>query len=471
MKGDRWVPFVLYGALVVLAAPVILRCHDGRALSCSPRPLRSLSSRSSVRATTAAQVPRRSAAGHRRTSPTLPPTTSADYLGSTACARCHQEDFDQWQRSLHIRMTKPIAEATVVGDFSERDALRRPWPIVRVRPRRRQAVHAGEFGGGKPETFRVDYTLGAQALSGLSVEARRRPHLRAAGVLAHREPALGRLEGDHADSRRRARPAADLEHQLLQLPRAPTSRRASTSRRKRYETTWTEMGIGCEACHGPGRPHVELMDAWEKNPAVKPAYDNSAKNRELSGILKIFLAAQRAAAPDLRHLRVLPRQQAERLPRLPRRRSLRGLRAAVPHQRADSRQRLPGRVLAGRPAEPVQPAAGADAQRLLQGGAGRVHELPRRARIAKSVFAEVEHHAGAQRRSAVYAVSCRQVRRCDRCDGCGGCDGCDGCGARSVRCSESSGLRDPIAPLRTTSSRRTRFTRRRRPAAAASAAT
>jgi hypothetical protein len=47
---------------------------------------------------------------------TLPPTTSSDYVGSTACARCHQDDFDQWQRSLHIRMTKPIAEATVVGD-------------------------------------------------------------------------------------------------------------------------------------------------------------------------------------------------------------------------------------------------------------------------------------------------------------------------------------------------------------------
>ena len=39
-----------------------------------------------------------------------------DYLGSTACARCHEAN-EQWERSLHIRMTKPIAEATVVGDF------------------------------------------------------------------------------------------------------------------------------------------------------------------------------------------------------------------------------------------------------------------------------------------------------------------------------------------------------------------
>src|SRR5262245_18423277 len=57
---------------------------------------------------------------------------------------------------------------------------------------------------------------------------------------------------------------------------------------RRYRTTWTEMGIGCEACHGPGREHVTLMDRWEKNPASKPAYDTSSKNRQLSDTLKTF---------------------------------------------------------------------------------------------------------------------------------------------------------------------------------------
>ena len=37
-----------------------------------------------------------------------------------------------------------------------------------------------------------------------------------------------------------------------------------------YATTWTEMGIGCEACHGPGAAHVAVTSEWEKNPSAKP---------------------------------------------------------------------------------------------------------------------------------------------------------------------------------------------------------
>src|SRR5262245_38750451 len=50
-------------------------------------------------------------------------TTSTDYIGSNNCGGCHKEAYQQWRQSLHIRMTKPIAEATVVGDFSSAATL------------------------------------------------------------------------------------------------------------------------------------------------------------------------------------------------------------------------------------------------------------------------------------------------------------------------------------------------------------
>ena len=46
------------------------------------------------------------------------PVGDSVYLGSASCGRCHEDAYEDWQRSLHIRMTKPIAEATVLGDFS-----------------------------------------------------------------------------------------------------------------------------------------------------------------------------------------------------------------------------------------------------------------------------------------------------------------------------------------------------------------
>src|SRR5205823_13793745 len=53
---------------------------------------------------------------------------------------------------------------------------------------------------------------------------------------------------------------------------------------KTYQTTWTEMGIGCEACHGPGQPHIELEDEWEKNPASKPAFRSEEHTSELQSL-------------------------------------------------------------------------------------------------------------------------------------------------------------------------------------------
>jgi hypothetical protein len=40
-----------------------------------------------------------------------------------------------------------------------------------------------------------------------------------------------------------------------------------------YRTTWAEMGVGCEACHGPGKKHVEWARALK--PGDPAGQDNS----------------------------------------------------------------------------------------------------------------------------------------------------------------------------------------------------
>src|SRR5438132_12592475 len=39
------------------------------------------------------------------------------YVGSASCQGCHESEYASWRKTLHVQMTRPIGEATVVGDF------------------------------------------------------------------------------------------------------------------------------------------------------------------------------------------------------------------------------------------------------------------------------------------------------------------------------------------------------------------
>ncbi len=218
-----------------------------------------------------------------------PVTTSsaADYLGSASCERCHQETYARWKASLHIQMTRPVAEATILGNFT-RDArfsahgrsyefgTKNGRPFVSVRSGTRAA-----------ETFSVDYTLGSKRFQGyLSTLADGRIY-----VL----PIFWHVEGRRWLDWKETTPIPDEAHDLRQLwnvncfnCHATNLDRGYQPATATYKTSWTELGIGCEACHGPGKSHVALMETWEKDPKSIPTYSSRADNRQLGELLHTF---------------------------------------------------------------------------------------------------------------------------------------------------------------------------------------
>lgn len=218
---------------------------------------------------------------------------SGDYVGSAACRRCHEVEHGQWERSLHIKMTRPLADATVVGDFegaklsefgrSYEFGRRNGVPFMKI-----------TFGDREPESFTVDYTLGSKRYQGyLSKLPDGRIY-----VL----PAFWQVESKRWLDWKQITPVPDGAHDMRQIWNANCFNCHATNlaqgydiATKQYRTTWTEMGIGCEACHGPGREHIALADAWEKNPALKPAYDSEGNDPRLTDILKTL--STRSAAP------------------------------------------------------------------------------------------------------------------------------------------------------------------------------
>lgn len=216
---------------------------------------------------------------------TSPP--ASDYLGSAACERCHQDAYGRWKASLHIQMTRPVAETTILGDFT-RDARfsahGRSYEFGRKDGRPFVTVRSGQRAA---ETFSVDYTLGSKRFQGyLSTLADGRIY-----VL----PLFWHVEGRRWLDWKETTPIPDGAHDLRQLwnvncfnCHATNLDRGYQPATATYRSSWTELGIGCEACHGPGKTHVALMETWEKDPKSIPTYSSRADNRQLGDILKTF---------------------------------------------------------------------------------------------------------------------------------------------------------------------------------------
>ena len=53
--------------------------------------------------------------------------SGSEYLGSASCAKCHDAEHTQWKNSIHIKMSRPVAEATIrPGEHEGTDILRDP---------------------------------------------------------------------------------------------------------------------------------------------------------------------------------------------------------------------------------------------------------------------------------------------------------------------------------------------------------
>ena len=226
---------------------------------------------------------------------------SEGWVGSDACARCHATQHRAWRGSHHDLAMQPASEATVLGDFEGRHFQHQG---TASRFFRRDGGYWVETEGpdGKLHAYSVTYVFGVYPLQQylLALPGGR---LQAFSIAWDSRPAASGgqrwfdLRGssdrqgeagtdDYSMTRPGAEPSATPKTPVADATaqvheRDPmhwtgsyynwNSRCAechSTNLSKRfdpdsgtYATTWAEINVGCEACHGPGERHLALADA------------------------------------------------------------------------------------------------------------------------------------------------------------------------------------------------------------------
>jgi predicted CXXCH cytochrome family protein len=193
------------------------------------------------------------------------PPPAAQFVGTSKCAGCHQQAFEDWQQSHHRHAMEVPDQDSVLGDFSD---VRFDYfgTSSRFFMRDGQYFVETDDAQGRTATFRVAYTFGWQPLQqyliefpdgrlqALSISWDSRPaaeggqrwfHLYPDRHVDQEDP----LHWTGAFQNWNSRCAACHSTGLV---------RDYSMQENRYSTRWKDLNVGCEACHGPGSRHL----AW-----------------------------------------------------------------------------------------------------------------------------------------------------------------------------------------------------------------
>ncbi len=220
----------------------------------------------------------------------LPPDATATYVGRATCAECHAGQADKWQGSDHDLAMDVATDESVLGDFN--DATLEHFGIVSrmYRSGDKFIVHT-EGPDGQMHDYPIKYVFGVRPLQQYLVEFDR-----PASMPPTQEARLQVLRISWDTEQRRwfylsppdvhTKLAPDdplhwtgsgqnWNHMCASCHSTNVHKNFDVATRS-YHTTFSEIDVSCETCHGPGSLHIELARAkslfWDRHRgyALKP---------------------------------------------------------------------------------------------------------------------------------------------------------------------------------------------------------
>lgn len=193
--------------------------------------------------------------------------TELGFVGSQACSGCHQQQFENWEGSHHDKAMELPTKDTVLGDFNNATFIYNGVTTTFLTKADKYIVRTdGE--DGKLTEFPVDYVFGVYPLQqyllplsrgrwqALSIAWDARPlgdggqrwyHLYPDETIDYKDPLHWTGPYQNWNTRCAECHSTQLEKNY-------------NAQSKSFNTSFSEIDVGCEACHGPAQTHVKLAE-------------------------------------------------------------------------------------------------------------------------------------------------------------------------------------------------------------------
>jgi predicted CXXCH cytochrome family protein len=194
------------------------------------------------------------------------PVQAATYVGSEQCASCHEKETELWRESHHYQAMLPATEETVLADFSN-TSFEYAGITSRFYKKGDRFFVETDNEKGELQEFEVSYTFGFYPLQEYLIPFPRGRY-QALNIVWDSRP---QSEGGQRWVHLYPDDAITFEDGLhwtgsFQNWNSRCAACHSTGLKKNYDsetdsfqTSWEEINLGCESCHGPASAHLDLV--------------------------------------------------------------------------------------------------------------------------------------------------------------------------------------------------------------------
>lgn len=210
-----------------------------------------------------------------------------EFVGSNTCVECHKSEYDLWLKSDHYFAMDTASESSILGDFNNAE-LEREGQVHKLYQKDGEYFAFTDGADGQMQEFKVAYTFGAWPLQqylvpfpdgkyqtlGLTWDTIKKQWYYMADLV------YAGQDIDHTNWLHWSNLGQNWNGMCADC-HSTNLKKGFDANSKTFNTTWSEINVACEACHGPSSEHLK----WANLPALsRPQNTNTGLTVQTSNI-------------------------------------------------------------------------------------------------------------------------------------------------------------------------------------------